>query len=410
MFSVIVQNLSPLVALFVFVLGNGLMATYLANELTLRHVSPVIIGLMSSILYAGLVLGSFKIERFIHRVAHIRAYAAFASIIAIIPLLHMLNGNVFFWFVLRFIYGIATAGIYIVVESWLLCQSSATNRGQILSLYMVTFFASQSFGQLILKLDNHQGFLIFTIISILTSLSVLPMAMTRSLSPSYSAPSTLSPKVIYKKCASGLFGCVFSGLIMGALYGLFPVFLLNKQNQDAVANGMFFLILGGMLLQYPIGKLSDLVERRLVLLYISMASVAILFLMIFLVSNQWLFLGLTLLLGGCTFTIYPVSISYACDSLENHDIVSGTQTLLLAYSVGAMSGPILASFFMSYVPWGLFTYLLSCCILLIMILSWRRSVKEAAPQEEQFIAMAQTSPVMAEVDPRGDEESAGCPV
>jgi MFS family permease len=405
MISVILQNLSPLIALFIFVLGNGLMATFLANELALRHISPVIIGLMTTFLYAGLLFGSFKIERIIHRVTHIRAYAAFASIIAIIPLLHMLYGNVYFWFLLRFFYGIATAGIFIVVESWLLCQSTTSNRGQILSLYMVTFYASQSLGQLLLKLNNHQGIFIFTLISILTSLSVLPMAMTQSKLPSYSEPSTLSPSVIYKKCASGLFGCYFAGLIMGALYGLFPVFLLNNMgSHHAVANGMFILILGGMLLQYPIGKLSDLFERRLVLLYISIASAIILLLMNFSLSSEIMFFSLVLFLGGCTFTLYPVSISYACDSLENKDIVSGTQTLLLAYSLGAMIGPVIASVLMANISWGLSIYLMLCCLTLILLLSWRRTVKEANPQEEQFMAMPQTSPIISEVDPRGEVE------
>lgn len=402
--KIIIKNIAPLLALLIFVLGNGLFSTFLTNELALKHTSPLLIGMMTTSLYAGLVVGSFKIEQFIHRVTHIRAYAAFANIIVIIPLLHMVISDVYFWLLLRFICGIATAGVFIVIESWLLNQSTARSRGQILSLYMITFYASQSAGQLLLKLNNHQGILIYVIISILTSLSVLPMATTKATLPTFSEPSTLNPNEIYKKCASGLFGSLFGGLILGTLYGLYPLFLINHlESQSNVANNMATLIFGGMLLQYPIGKLSDIIERRLVLLGVCAASCLILVLMVLTLSQHFVFLFLTLLLGGCTFTIYPLSISYACDNLDNKDITGGIQTLLLAYSIGAMSGPLIASLFMSYLNWGLFIYLIICSISLIILLSWRRTVSEASPQEDHFITLTQNTPIMMEIDPRADE-------
>lgn len=406
MYKVIIKNMAPLVALFIFVLGNGLFGTYLANVLAVQQESSITIGMMTTFLYAGLVIGSFNIEKLIARVAHIRAYAAFASLIAVIPLIHLLCHDIYFWFVLRLIYGVATAGIYIVIESWLLSHATAKSRGQVLALYMVTFYASQSLGQLLLKLDNQQGIIIYVMISILTSLSVVPMALTKASLPIHSEASTLNLSSIYKKCASGLFGCLFGGLILGALYGLFPVFLLkNLGRTDAVANNMFILILGGMLLQYPIGKVSDLIERRLVLLFICIASLGILALMTLTLANHAAFLLLTLLLGGCTFTIYPVSISYGCDNLEPKDIVSGTQTLLLAYSVGAMIGPVIASLFMSLSQWGLIAYLSICCLVLMILMGWRKKVSEPSAQDEQFITITQNTPVIMEVDPRIEDKA-----
>ena len=167
---------------------------------------------------------------------------------------------------------------------------------------------------------------------------------------------------------------------------------------------MAILILGGMLLQYPIGKVSDVIERRLVLLGICAVSIIILLLMLFTLSNHGLFIVLTLLLGGCAFTIYPVSISYACDNLNNEDIVSGTQALLLSYSIGAMVGPLIASIFMSLIPWGLFIYLITCCVILLILLTWRRQVSDASPQEDQFITLTQNTPIIVEVDPRGESD------
>ena len=174
-------------------------------------------------------------------------------------------------------------------------------------------------------------------------------------------------------------------------------------NPDAVANNMFVLILGGMLLQYPIGRISDRVERRLVLLFICLASIFIIIGITTSHSHQYVFWLLTLLLGGCTFTIYPVSISYGCDSLESKDIVSGTQTLLLAYSLGAMIGPLLASILMATSPWWLMGYISICCSTLIAILSWRKAVSAPNQQEDNFISITQNTPIIIEADPRVSE-------
>lgn len=338
MLDVIRKNIAPLVALFIYVLGNGLISTYLANELTTRGIQPIMIGLMTTFLYAGLVLGSFHIEKFINRVTHIRAYAPFASAMAIIPLLHLLFKDIYFWLILRFIAGIATAGVFIVIESWLLSHSTLKTRGQVLALYMITFYASQSLGQLFLKLGENQEVVIYCLISMMTSLSVIPMSTTKNSTPCFSEPSTLNPKSMFAKCASGLFGSLFGGLILGSLYGLFPVFLkTHLESNAAVANNMAILIFGGMLLQYPIGKLSDVIERRIVLLGICLASIA-----------------------------------------------------------------LIASVLMSYTHWGLFIYLIICCLVLIILLSWRRQVSEASPQEEMFITVTQNTPIISEVDPRGE--------
>lgn len=405
--SLLLRNTAPLLALFIFVIGNGFLSTFIASELTHRQESTFLIGLMTSLLYAGLVLGSFRIEKLIARVAHIRAYAAFASIAAIVALLHGIFENVYIWLLLRFICGLATAGIFIVVESWLLVQSTPSTRGRVLSFYMVTFYAAQALGQLLLGLDNSNTALLFAIISICSSLSIIPLALTKTITPAYCEPSTLSIGRIYRKCASGLFGCLIAGLILAAIYGLFPVFLIqNFATSEAVATGMFIIIFGGMALQYPIGKLSDIIERRIVLLAISLCCIAVLLAMLVCLHHHMLFLILCALLGGFTFVIYPISISHACDSLDPQDIIAGTQTLLLTYSIGAMLGPIIAPLFIKFSTYGLIIYLITMSALLVVFLSWRKTVSDDTPQEEAFISFPQNTPIGCEVDPRSLESDA----
>lgn len=404
MWTVLLQNSAALVTLFIFVSGNGFYSTFIASILSEQGASSFTIGLMTTGFYGGLVVGSFRIERLIARVSHIRAYAAFASMMAVIPLLHGLIDDIIFWFFLRFIAGIATAGVFIVVESWLLTMSTLSSRGQMLALYMVTFYASQSLGQQFLRLYDNNAMLLFAVISITSSLSILPVAITRAETPSYAEPSTLKLSQIFSKCASGLVGCFLAGMLLGTIYGLFPVyFTLQFEEPALVASLMSIIIFGGMLLQYPVGKLSDVYERRIVLFFTALLSIGVLIVMQLFTQSFYTFAALCALFGGLVFTLYPVSISYACDSLSTADIVAGTQTLLLSYSIGSMSGPLVAALFMKYDPYyGLFVYMMAILAVLALFLGWRKTVKASNPHEEAFIAYPQNSPIGCEADPRGE--------
>ncbi len=404
MFSVIQETLVPLISLFIFVLGNGFFSTLIAYNMTLNGEPALFIGAMTGVMYAGLVLGSFRIEKFITRVGHIRAYSTFSAVIAVISLLHGMFYNVYFWLVLRFIYGFAAAGIYVVIESWLLCKSTPVNRGQVLSIYMVCFYAAQAFGQFFLNLGNTQELFIYAIASMMASLSIIPLAMSHVRTPQIEEPSTLGFRELIQQASSGFIGCFSGGLIMAGIYALMPTFLSGLAfTKQEVAKYMFAVIIGGMLLQYPVGKLSDLFERRLVLIGIAFATIIICLLINLHVRlNGLLFIWL-MLFGGLTFTIYPISISHACDSLAQKDIVAGTQGLLLAYSIGAMLGPFIAPLFMQVLgPDGLFAYLATVCVMMIPIFVYRKVTINRPKSEETFQSTVQTTPILAEIDPRGD--------
>ncbi len=404
MLAVMIEMFVPMLSLFIFVLGTGFFSTLLAWTMTVNQAPPLAVGAMTGIYYAGLVLSSFRVERFITRVGHIRAYAAFSSTLAVICLLHGIFYSVWLWMGLRFIAGIASAGLFVVIESWLLCKSTTANRGQVLSLYMIAFYAAQSFGQFFLTIGDPQTLLLFVIASMMCSLSIIPLSMSHINSPQYTQPSTLGFKKLINKSTSGFLGCLSSGLILGGIYGLMPTFLTDLfHDKIAVAKYMFAVIFGGMLLQYPVGKLSDLIERRLVLIIISIATIVISIAIIMNYHNSWLFFLLILVFGGLTFTFYPISISHACDMLDSKDIVAGSQSLLLVYSIGAMIGPFLASAYMQALGTiGLFIYFSSVCGLVVPLLILRKTKKSNVLSEEVFQTLPQTTPLIAELDPRAE--------
>ena len=361
---------------------------------------------MTGAYYAGLAYGSFQIERYILSVGHIRSFSAFASCVSIIVILQGIFPNPYVWLVLRFLSGLATAGIFIVIESWLLSAGNTKIRGQILALYMISLYAAQAGGQFLINLASIRTLTLFAVIAILSSLSIIPMALTKIPTPEICEPSSLNFKKLFKVSASGVFGSFISGLILGAIYGLLPLVIIQKTGQTSdVALYMALVIIGGMFVQYPVGRLSDFVERRLVLAGLALLTVIISIVMIYNMHNIYVAYVTSFILGGVAFTLYPVSISLACDSLEQKDIVSGTQGVLLAYSIGATAGPFIAPVFMHIIgPNGLFIYLTIISTVLTVFLVWRKTNIPATPQDEQFIAMPQTTPVTAELDPRGDTD------
>lgn len=412
MFRSMIYLIAPLLSLAILLLGNGLFGTLLVVRLYMDEASPTLIGMISTAYYAGLAIGSFRTERFIIRVGHMRAYAAFASILAVACLLPGLFASPTLWILMRFLGGICMAGLFIVIESWLLAYSSTSTRGKILSLYMFVLYASQAMGQFLLNLSNPETIFLFCLATILCSLSVVPICITYRPSPELGEPSSLSFKALYKISPSGIFGCFASGLILGAIYGLLPLYASEiGLDVPQVALIMGITILGGTLLQFPVGYMSDFSDRRKILLYLSLSTIVISLVIIpgaFI--SFYAFLALAFLLGGATFSLYPISISHTCDYIESRDIVAVTQGLLLAYGVGATIGPLFSSFFISTFGHNGLLFYLAIIAGVLSFFVMRHSQEHEAPsvkEQQNFVPMPNTTPIATELDPRAKENSNG---
>ncbi|MDX2346523.1 MAG: MFS transporter [Legionella sp.] len=406
MFDAIKKTFSPLLGLFIFALGSGFFLTLLSLAMHEHNEPPMLIGIMTSMFFAGLVCGSLCLEPFIIRVGHIRAFSAFASALAVISLLHGIFYNMPFWLVLRFLTGVGTTGIFLVIESWLLSTSTDTTRGRIVSLYMITFYASEALGQLLINFGEPNDLLLYGMAAMLCSLSVIPLTITRAPMPQLTDASSMKLSTLYKKTTSALFGCFFAGMILSAAYGLLPILFEEIYDDTSqVSIMMFCLILGGMLLQYPVGKCSDLFDRRLVVIIISLGAIIASVMLIETIHIYIYALVLTTLFGGFATTVYPICISYACDKLEQKDILSGIRGLLLSYSLGSTIGPFVAPVFM-HGPHE--TYLFFYFILIFsattLLFTYQKIKKESPPQEEPFQIMRHTTSIMSEIDPRSDLE------
>ncbi|MGU5660708.1 MFS transporter [Aeromonas sanarellii] len=387
---------SPLTSLVVFILGHGLFNTLLTVRLSAEQVSAQAIGLVSAAYFGGLVLGAFVNARLIIRVGHIRAYAAYASLLCFLFLLHGM------------VVGFATGGIFVVLESWMLVSSTPANRGRLMSLYMILLYGSLAMGQQLLKWVDPMVLTPFALCAMAATLSVVPLALSRVSTPAMVAPQRVGVRELVRLTPAGMGSSFTSGLVLGAIYGLLPLYFTDSgATLSRVADMMALVILGGMCLQYPIGRMSDRHDRRLVILLLC-SALTLLALMMALLPGAWrapIEGGLIFLLGGMAFSIYPLSLSHACDELRPDQVLGANQGLLLAYSLGAMIGPLLAPSVMGlFGLQGLFVYFALCGLLLAGYLGWRRRQRAPIPLAEHqvFMPVPPNTPMTAELEPRTD--------
>lgn len=391
----------------VLLLGGGLQGTLLGVRAGLELFPVQATGLIMSAYYAGYLAGFFVSPDMVHRVGHIRSFAVFASIASAVALLHALYVEPLAWGLLRFMSGMCFAGLFMVVESWLNATATNETRGAVLSVYMIVQLTALAGGQLLLNLSDPTGFPLFVITSVLMSLGLVPVALSSTTGPVLTAPTTLALAELYRISPLGVVGCFGSGLALGAFWGMGPLFAFSAGlSTSGVAWFMSLGILGGIVLLWPIGRLSDRHDRRLIITAVAFAIVAT-SLAVAVTAGRWL--GLTLaaiaFFGGCAFPLYSLSVAHLNDSLEAEEMVAASSSLLLVYGVGAILGPYLGSVFMSLVvPEGLFLFVAGAGALVALFALYRMSQRAPVPVEERagFVALPRTSPVVLELDPRAE--------
>ena len=401
--------LFPLVALFsgigILLVGNGLLGTLLGVQAVSLGFSLEITGVVMAAYFAGFMAGSLRCAQLIERASHIRTFAALASISSAATLAYLLVESPVAWMALRAITGFCFAGLYMVSESWLNERSDNTIRGRILSIYMMVNLIALGAGQLFLLLPHPGGFELFCIASILITLSLVPVALTRSDAPAPRRAQPMALSSLYKNSPLGLSGCFASGLALGAFWGMAPVFCRTiGLSEAATAIFMLATILGGLVLLWPLGWISDRLDRRFVIILLCAASaVASLALVLIGGRSSLALFGLALVYGGFTFPIYSVSVAHANDFLESDNFVAASSGLLLVYGAGAILGPLVAGLMMGWIgASGLYVSNASVMGIIVLFAFYRMGRRPAAPVDEQeaVILVPRTTHVAFELDPR----------
>jgi len=335
---------APLLSLVFMMMASGLFNTFVSLRLEIEGYRPESIGMVVSSLYVGILIGSFWIDRWISKGGHIRSFVAFAAILTVLVLAQAFWIDLWYWSFLRLAGGICMAGIFIIIESWLLVQSASNKRGMILSIYLAIFYAALSSGQLLIDLSDPNSSFPYCLTAILLAVSILPISMRKTAEPKLHEAVRLNLVQLFRISPHGFIGGVISGMVLAVTYGLVPIYAKEiGMNVSEIGTFMAILIFGGFSLQWPLGWWADQGDRRRVLNIVSFITALLG------IAIGWLGAGagnllfiLAWLFGGFSFTLYPLSMAYACERVKEEQIIAATGGFVLSYGMGAIAGPLLA--------------------------------------------------------------------
>ncbi|MBW2611216.1 MAG: MFS transporter [Deltaproteobacteria bacterium] len=407
MLNIIKSFLALLIATTFLTMGIGLLNSLLSINMRLQGSGNQTIGLVMSCNYLGIIIGIYFCQPIIQHVGHIRAFAAFGAVVTAISLLHGLYMSPWFWAGLRIGFGLCVTGLFMVIESWLNEKVEPVFRGRLLSIYMILVYFGLGSGQLLLNLSDVQGKNLFMIAAIVSAVCLVPISITRAVNPQPLKVPRYNMVKLFQLAPLSMVGSFTAGLINSSFYALGPIFGLDIGLQvSQVSLFMSITVWAGLLFQYPVGLLSDRLDRLTVLsaqgFLVAAVSLGIAMLGR---SNLGTLLPMTACFG-VVFTIYPVSMARAQDNIEKQDIVPVSAALILFFGIGACFGPVTSSLIISKVgPWGLY-YFTAACGGTLGVVAWIYRHKLPSNVEDQvaFVPIPRTSPVVSHFDPRGEAE------
>jgi MFS family permease len=373
-----------LLGMALLMLGAGLQGTLLGLRATLDGFAPWVTGIVMSCYYLGYIAGSVVTPQLVARVGHIRVFAALTAIASVAILLQAVWVAPISWSLLRAASGFCFAGIYVVAESWLNDRASNADRGTLLAIYMVVIYAGLGGGQFLLTAADPAGPLLFVLISMLISLAVVPMSLSAQAAPAFAVPRKIAYSELYAVSPLGVVGVIASGAITGSMFSMAPVYAqLSGLSPSEIATFMAVSILAAVFTQLPIGRVSDRVDRRAVLIVVCGAA------LLFALSAAWFGAGARWLLyllaagfGGLALTLYSLSLSHINDHLSADQIVSASASIIVLNGAGSALGPLMASAAMQRVGAAGYFYCLAASVgALLVYAAWRKGRRAAVPSE-----------------------------
>lgn len=395
--------------LFLF-LGNGLHGLLLPVRGSAEGYSNEVLGLLGTAWATGFVLGCFFAPKLVMRIGHVRAFSSFISVIAIIALLTGLMVDQYSWVALRALTGFCTAGTSMIIESWLNERATNESRGMIFSFYIsITLFGVVG-GQMLVPLGDTSTTVLFMACGIFYCLAMLPTTLSTAASPQPLRSVSLDLKSLYRNSPVSFIGILLIGIANGAYGTLGAVFGARAGlSSGTIALMMSSTIFIGAVMQFPAGKLSDMIDRRYVLAGLSaVAAVAALLLLLLQPHSPGAMIALVALYGATANALYPIAVAHANDYADSGDFVKVSGGLLLLFGIGTIIGPTLGGPVMTILgPYALFAVTAAAHILLTSYAIFRSRRRAAIPASarENFSSMhAATSPMSTQeglnLDPR----------
>ncbi len=386
--------------IFLLMAGNGLQGSLIGVRSEAEGFDVATAGVIMACYFAGFLVGSRWAESLISQVGHIRVFAGLASTASTAVLVHALFITPVTWGAMRFVTGMCMAGLYVVAESWLNDLATNETRGRLLSIYMVVTMGGMTIGQFLLDAADPDGFELFILSSVLVSASLVPVALSASSSPPLAVPEPMSLRELYQIVPTGIFVSFWNGAAVGVLIGMGAVYAVAVDVPDSrIPVFLAAPLIGSVLLQWPIGYVSDRVSRRAVMFWVALAASGACVSLAAAPEGSWTAIALMLVLGAASFPIYSLTIAFTADWLPQAKLTAGSASLVRINGVGALFGPLVAAVVMASTSAQAFFWVMAGADLIIVAyLGYRMVVKDALPVERQrrFVAFpARASAVAA---------------
>ena len=408
----------------IIILAHGFQGNLLGLRAVLENFNIIATGALMSGYFIGYFVGANVIPNLVGKVGHIRVFAAFASMASLSILLHAVFVNPYFWIVGRFITGFSILGIFVVVESWLNDRATNRTRGKVLSIYMIITFIGIALGVLLLNFNNPKQYEPFILVSLLLSVALVPILLTKRKPPKFKKTSSIKIKELYKTSPLATFSMLCTGFIhpviftLGAVYGALMNFSVLE-----ISMYLFLITISGAIFQWPIGYLSDRYDRRIVIIISSLLGALFVILCFFSISpspdftnlskdskiiiqhisNHRLFFYIFITLyAGVTLPLFSLNLAYVNDFIPKEKFVSAGSGMQIIFGISAMFAPFLCSFFMKNLgPNGLFVFLLIFQLAISLFGIYRMTIRstEENPDNTFTPLPRNITPLGIELDP-----------
>lgn len=407
MVRAVASNASALLlGVVLLLLGSGLLGTLLALRGDQAGFGTGTLGLVMSAYFVGFFVGTLWVPGLIGRIGHIRAFSMFASLASVTAIVHGLWVTPWAWALGRVITGICLVGLYTVIESWLNAQASSEQRGRLFAVYMALNLLALAAGQGLILLQPDNPLVLFGLVSILFSIALVPVTLTRTAQPEPIRAPRLGLRALYRSAPVGVVGAFASGLMLGGFWGMGPV-LAQQLGMDrtGIALLMSLTILGGAALQWPLGHWSDRTDRRRVIATASLVTALVTAAAAWNAGPGWPVLVAMFVFGGGAFSLYSISVAHLIDFVSQDAILEASSGLLLVYGVGAAIGPTAAGLLMTGLGAAglLLFFAVTAASLAVFALYRIRLMDRIASHPLPFVALIRTSPGALDIASSGED-------
>ena len=381
MLTVLRNSWALLLGMMLLMLGNGMQGSLLGIRGGLERMDTFQLSIVMSCYFVGFLFGSRMVPDMLRRVGHVRVFAALGSMVSAVLILYAVAPNWIAWSLMRVVIGFSFSGVYITAESWLNNASTNETRGQALSLYLIVQMVGIIAAQALLNVGDPSGYILFIIPSVLVSIAFTPILLSVSTAPTFETTHALSFRQLYEASPLGCVGMFLLGGVFSAQFGMAAVF--GTQAGLTVSEITVFIsgiYVGGILAQYPIGWLSDRMDRRSVILWLSAFGAVGLMIPVLFPVPFWILCLVGAIGGGVSNPLYSLLLAYVNDYLDKSDMAGASAGLLFINGLGAISGPVITGWLMAVIgPSGFFFFMAILFAALAGYAAWRMTQRRQTP-------------------------------